>query len=97
MLVPDPIARICSSQIKYHPWLKEEGRKIPRRVSYPKEIAEHIIEEYLKLPHFSKYTKSKAVEFLSKRQENNFTVAYKILQDIDRENKMKKDQMNRLG
>ena len=61
MLVPDPIARICSSQIKYHPWLKEEGRKIPRRVSYPKEIAEYIIEECLKLPHFSKYTKSKAV------------------------------------
>lgn len=87
MLTPDPVARITVLQIKQHPWVNINGNAVEQVMCHSKEISEKIVEQCLEIPQFSSFSKLHAIELIRSNQENNLTVSYKILQNIDRNNR----------
>ena len=87
MLIPDPVGRITSQQIKSHPWLKSFELN---SCVYYSEISIEIIEKLLKYPQFSSVSQKEAISFVQTKTQNDFTVAYNILYDSESKTNTKK-------
>lgn len=91
MLTPNPILRITCSQIINHPWFTKFSSIPPCVYISSRNLDHHIIGKCLEHPEFASYSHRQATELVKSSVQNQISVTYNILLDVERKNGMIKD------